>query len=301
MQNAILSITVRSVLAIPIATCAGIVQQATTIQAQSRTAAVTKWEVVSVKPCKSEPSGEQAAEPLDKSPNRIRLSCYSLHDLIQTAYVFFAGGHLTGNHAGSVPIEKLPGWTDSERYTVDAKAEGSPGQMVMRGPMLQALLESRFALKVRSEMHNELAYALMPGKSGLRVRPFVGSCTPENPLSPALTPDLERLKDTCPRDQQDWPMNLDAFAWWLGTITMRRIDAPVVNSTGINGYFRFNFKPFIALNAPKPGSYSLPYVDPDQFMESVRNALEDVGLRLVATKAPRRRLVIDHVERPTEN
>jgi uncharacterized protein (TIGR03435 family) len=85
-------------------------------------------------------------------------------------------------------------------------------------------------------------------------------------------------------------MNLDIFAWWLSGLP--RVDAPVINNTGIKGYFRFNFKTFQAFNPPFP---------PDQVMDSVRAALEDIGLKLVAAKAPRRHLVVDGVEKPSPN
>jgi hypothetical protein len=127
MKSAFLKNTVGAALAIPIAICAAIVQQATTIQAQSPPATVPKWEVVSVKTCKNDPSEEQRpADSLANSPNTIRLSCLPVRQLILTAYVFFAGGHLTGNHPNTVKIQQLPGWTDSERYTVYAKAAALP-------------------------------------------------------------------------------------------------------------------------------------------------------------------------------
>jgi uncharacterized protein (TIGR03435 family) len=253
-------------------------------------ARVPKWEAASIKRCNNEPGGEQGGAPLNTSTNRIRLSCYPLRQLIQNAYGLFAGGHWNAAYNKGASIEQLPGWGNSEPYTVDAKAEGSPGQMVMLGPMLATLLESRFALKIRTESRDELAYALIEAKGGIKVAPFKGGCTPENPLSPDPTP----TKYTCPRTEQDWPMNLDTFAWLLNG-QPRTLDAPVINKTGISGFFRFNFKPFQTLNPP-------PFVVPaDQVMESVTTALQDVGLKLVATKAPRQHLVVDHVERPSEN
>jgi len=134
---------------------------------------------------------------------------------------------------GDVKIEGLPGWSQSENFTIEAKAEGSPGQLMMRGPMLQTLLEKRFALKIHSENHDEPAYALTAAKSGLKVRPFLGGCTPENLF--AWQPIAALGKDTCPRTFQDWLMNLDTFVFWLGGLP-RIFDAPVINQTGIKGY-----------------------------------------------------------------
>jgi uncharacterized protein (TIGR03435 family) len=187
--------TARLAFAMPIAISVTVFWQVPVIQAQSAMAAVPKWEAASIKPCKNESGGEHGPAQQDDSPNRIRLSCYPLHQLIRSAYVSFAGGHWTPNHParspfepGDVKIEGLPGWSQSENFTIEAKAEGSPGQLMMRGPMLQTLLENRFALKIHSENHDEAALAV--AKSGLKVRPFSGSCTPENPFARRLVRTL---------------------------------------------------------------------------------------------------------------
>ena len=41
-----------------------------------------------------------------------------------------------------------PGWAQSERYTIDAKPQTPQTLEMMRGPMLQTLLEERFKLKI---------------------------------------------------------------------------------------------------------------------------------------------------------
>jgi uncharacterized protein (TIGR03435 family) len=288
MKNTIPTIAETAAVAILFAIGIGIIQ-APPVRAQAPTAETPKWEAASVKRCNNEPGGKQGRPPLN-SPNRIRLSCYPLAQLIRNSYVQFAGGHWNGSHPGSVRIEQLPGWSNSERYTLDAKAEGSPGQMMMLGPMLQTMLENRFALKIHSESRDEPAYELTVAKRGFKVQPFNGDCTPESPLSQDPTP----AKDACPRTPQDWPMSLDTFAWWLNGLP-RTLDAPVINKTGIAGYFRFDWKPFQALNPP-------PFVvPPEQVIESAIAAFEDLGLKLERTKAPRQHLVVDHVERPSEN
>ncbi len=53
-----------------------------------------------------------------------------------------------------------PGWIDSERYDIDAKAEDAPGLAVMNGPMMQGLLEDRFKLKIHRESGEVLIYEL---------------------------------------------------------------------------------------------------------------------------------------------
>ena len=95
------AMTARLAFATPIAISVTIFWQVAMSQAQSAMAAVPKWEAVSIRPCKNEPGksgGEHGPSQEDDSPNRIRLSCYPLHQLIRSAYVSFAGGHWTPNH-----------------------------------------------------------------------------------------------------------------------------------------------------------------------------------------------------------
>jgi len=288
LKNALLTIAGSSALAIPVAICVSIVPQTAMIRAQSPAAEVPKWEATSVKRCNNnEAGGEQGPPPLTASSERIRLSCFELAYLIQDAYVVYAGGRFNGNNY-PVIIEQVPGWSNSERYTVEAKAEGSPGQAMMMGPMLQALLADRFALKIHSETRGEPAYILTLAKGGFKLQPFQGGCTPVNPVFPDTAPP----KNRCPTPPV---MNLDTFAWLLERPQLRLLDAPVINNTGITGYFQFSWEPFRSLNP-------LPFAVPrDQVIASVFSLVQDLGLKLERTKAPRPHLVVDHVERPSEN
>jgi len=268
---------------------------ASTVQAQARAMTKPKFEVASIKRCTDSPVGEaegRGAAPPD-SPNRIKISCWPLSTFIRTAYVVFADGRFNGNNR-PVEIEQLPGWGNSENYTIEAKAEGSPGQFMMRGPMLQSLLESRFALKIHAEMKDEPAYALTVAKGGLKLRPFQGGCTPLDPIHPPSSP--VQPQDRCPQTPQDAVMNLDIFAWFLGNVKPRILDVPIINKTGITGYFHFNMEALLKSSGMPTGAS--PDADPAM---SVFTAVQDVGLKLQASKAPREHLVIDHVGKPSEN
>ena len=100
-----------------------------------------------------------------------------MRTLIDVAYSIFAGGQ-SKLPPYPVPIERLPSWADSERYTIEAKPQGNPGAGIMRGPMLQALLEDRFALKIRRETREGRVYLMTVAKGGPKLPPFQGGCTP---------------------------------------------------------------------------------------------------------------------------
>src|SRR5206468_8007469 len=128
------------------------IMSAPPVAAQSAAAAKPKFEVASVKPCKAKPDRMRGGG--DASPGRLRTGCDLLVDennlgLIQRAYIRFAGGHT--NPLGILAINGGPRWIHSQLSEIDARAEGHSTREMMQGPMLQALLEDRFKLKINRE------------------------------------------------------------------------------------------------------------------------------------------------------
>ena len=64
-----------------------------------------------------------------------------------------------------------PDWIRSERYTIEAVADGAATAEQMRGPMLRALLERRFQLKAHVETEQVPAFNLTIARSGLKIKP----------------------------------------------------------------------------------------------------------------------------------
>src|ERR1700677_4019842 len=124
-------------------------------QSQTKTTLQPKFEVASVKRsngCQDGGGrGGDGGGGGSWSPGRLSLECRSLMNLVQIAYVEFADGKRRSPDRG-VPIEGGPSWINSDRYDIDAKADDAPGREMMSGPMMQALLEDRFKLKMRREI-----------------------------------------------------------------------------------------------------------------------------------------------------
>jgi uncharacterized protein (TIGR03435 family) len=118
------------------------------------------------------------------------------------AYVRFASVDAYGMSVASIrvanqPIAGEPEWANTERYTIDAKPESPQTAAMMRGPMLQTLVEDRFQLKMHHEAKDVQVYALVVGKGGSKLVPTAkGSCTaldfnqdaPPQPPQPGQTP-----------------------------------------------------------------------------------------------------------------
>ena len=137
---------------------------------------VPKFEAVSIKPC-SPTSNNIGA--LVVSPGRFTINCRTVLNLIRQSYITFANGSVLNIPAQAPPIEKGPVWINTDLHTIDAKAEGTPNQGTMFGPMMRTLLEDRFQLKLHSETREVPVYDLTVAKSGAKLQPAQeGACRP---------------------------------------------------------------------------------------------------------------------------
>jgi uncharacterized protein (TIGR03435 family) len=256
--------------------------------------AIPKFEVVSIRPCSGKPPN-----PLDGrgggagrtnfSPGRVHLDCMTLggdHGLIRDAYGKFANGRINAYWV-PLPVEGGPPWVTSDPYTIEAKAEGTPSAAMMRGPMLQALLEDRFQLKVHRETRPVPVYDLTVAKGGPTLKPFAGGCTPVD-FTKDLPTQLEAdgSCDIATRGTSvDAPgQTIDEFIKFVLTF----LDRPVVDKTGLTGRFD------IHLDLP---------ADEDPAARDVTSTLaiavqQQLGLKLTPARGPGEFLVIDRVERP---
>jgi hypothetical protein len=89
------------------------------------------------------------------SLSRFGVECVSLRDYIRSAY----GSYGFGRNPNVRPPKVLggPDWVDTDRYDIVAKAPTEAGLDEMYGPMMRALLEDRFGLKIHSEI-GELSF-----------------------------------------------------------------------------------------------------------------------------------------------
>jgi uncharacterized protein (TIGR03435 family) len=290
-------------------------------EAQSPTAPSPKFEVASIRPCDGagaeglKGGGTGGPGGGSASPGRVRFACGSLVNFIQRAYVTFANGHSNSPWASSPQIEGGPAWKNSERYTISAKAEGNASLEMMSGPMLQALLEDRFKLRVRRETREVPAYALTVAKNGLKLpRVQEGNCTPidrSNP--PATLVTAPGQKPFCGNGGfgrkgalvvANIPgISLDEFANRLGG----RLDRPVIDKTGVKGLFDFHLEFGVDETTPKflaGGDLDAPPVnlsDPPGGPSIFGALRQQLGLKLEPAKGAREFLVIDHVEKPSDN
>jgi len=267
------------------------------------------FEVASIKLCK-EGVPHVSSGGGTSSPGRLSVECTTLGTLpdsfpgiLQQAYGLFANGHV--NPLWAVPkIEGGPAWLISERYEIDAKAEGNASPEMMMGPMMQALLEDRFKLKIHRETREVPVYALRVAKGGPKLKPFQeGSCTPSTSTEappvqgqPPVCKTFASSKGSNLMIVEGQGLTLDEFSGVVLAASAFgfKFDRPIINRTGIVGRFDFHLEFAIddLLVAGPSGAAGA----------SIFTAIQQqLGLRIEPTRGPGEFLVIDHVEKPSEN
>jgi uncharacterized protein (TIGR03435 family) len=280
------------------------------LRAQSPTAATPKFEAASVKPCKEIPAGRGGGG--DPSPGRLHVNCETVKDLIRDAYNLLANGEMwrgiITRNSRTVPIEGGPSWINSDRYYIDAKAERPQTQEMMRGPMMRTLLEDRFKLKIRRGTRQGQVYELKVAQGGPKLEPVEpGSCTPIKDFDWRKLARGEKPPLICDGAMvQNGKMAFLAMsiADFCQNLTWDALDRPVIDKTGITG--RFNFRIEFAPDEATPFFHSAgvdPTVAPaEPAGPSIFTALQQqLGLKLERATGPVDLLIIDHVEKPSEN
>jgi uncharacterized protein (TIGR03435 family) len=184
-----------------------------------------------------------------------------------------------------------PTWLDSDHFDIEGRADGDPSMDEMKR-MLQSLLVDRFKLKVHREMRTMPVYALTPARGGPKIQRFQeGDCTRFDPANPPAPP--------APTEKPRCGFNILARGKWNASgITMQQVASgladitslPVIDKTGLTGLFNVHM------------DYVEDALAPDTPGPSIFTAVQqELGLKLESTREPAEVLVIDHIEKPSEN
>jgi len=224
--------------------------------------------------------------------------------LIRAAYgVFGPDGKLA---ARRVDVIGGPGWLDSELYDLDAKAEGAASLDQTVGKMLQSFLEDRCKLKVHREARETPVYALTVAKGGPKLKESApDSCTPLDLNHPPSDPQAVPCGFPVMRGNNG-NIVADGHGMTMAEVAARlltRVDRPVIDKTGLTGRYDIHLE--YAITGPmrvNGGEAPDVFLPPDPAGASMFSAVQSqLGLRLASDKAPIDVIVVDSVERPSEN
>jgi uncharacterized protein (TIGR03435 family) len=182
-------------------------------------------------------------------------------------------------------VEGGPEWLNTERFDVEARADG-PHSVDDLHTMYQNLLIDRFGLRFHHDIREGNIYALTIDPSGLKLTP---NTSPEDDKIPVNGPPAHVTGVRVPM----------VYLTWFLSQALQDDTRPVVNETGLTGNYDFtlSFRPILPPDAPAD---ALPSEDRDMptLFEALRTQL---GLRLTATRGPVDHLVIDQIQKPTDN
>lgn len=287
------------------------------------------------------PAGARGGGPnsVRMTPGHTYVLCVTAATLVRTAYgyapadVFTDGGRARGFNYNNVyglgvedgrRVRGGPDWVRNERFTIDAVAPDDTDIATMTGPMLRALLEKRFGLAAHLDSEQIPAFDLVVAPGGLKIKE--GTCVRSDAPAPLMRSTLDLVRknldaarrgattaDPCglaiARNGPNWLMVAagSSLPPLSGTL-----NAPVLNRTGVSTAARFNYVLEFAADDAFAGPLARAFTagandaadDPSAVAPAPNlfTAIEEqLGLRLVPTRAPREFIVIDHIERPSAN
>jgi uncharacterized protein (TIGR03435 family) len=235
-----------------------------------------EFEVASIKP------GDPGARGgyIQPSPGRFTSTNMPLIGLITFAY-----------DVRPDQISGAPGWIDSQRYDILATSEspvGDPHKLLdQQRLMLQKLLADRFQLRVRHETRERPVYTLTVDKNGPKMKE-------NNDLKSAPFPIIVITGRGHAKAQI---VSMSYIVQFLES----QLGRIVLDRTGLKGSYDFTLQ-WTPDPAFEPGLGAAPDAPPDASGPSIFTALrQQLGLGLESTKGPVEFIVVDRVEKPSEN
>jgi len=268
--------------------------------AQAQSPAPT-FEVVSIKPNKGGPGIMIRIPP----GGRFDATNITTKLLIQEAY-----------GVKESQISGAPAWIDSEHYDIQAKTDdsyadaerklGREEQIAHHRQLLQSLLADRFKLTLHHEAKEMPILALVVAKNGPKLHevpaPPPPDEAPPKPPTPGGPPPRGGIWMRDRGKIEGAGIQLSALA----NVLSMQLGRIVLDKTGLKGYYEFTLKwtpeegegPMFKGAGGPPGDTAPSESAGPTIFTAVQ---EQLGLKLESQKGPVDTLVIDHIERPSEN
>jgi len=248
---------------------------------------IPQFDVISVKPAKDSMTRMQF------TPDGLRGIGVTVRFLLDEGY-------------GGIDNEQIigePAWSSTEGFDIEAKVAPADVPTLakmtfeQRRTMFQSILADRFKLAVHHETRELPVYVLSIAKGGPKFKPSA----PDDPA--ATTPRrkgmmMNRGKLTA----------TDAQFSMLVTMLSRELGRTIVDKTGLSDTYDFTLEwtPDEGAGGPQPAGAATgpeaagapPTIPGPSIFTAVQ---EQLGLKLESTKAPLDVIVIDHIEKPSEN
>jgi uncharacterized protein (TIGR03435 family) len=303
------------------------------------------FDVVSIRPCKPgdfTPAGKKGGRggsgPFRASGGSLTAECQTVENLIRWAYLGYPDGKpWPVDKALGLPMPPPnpvfrqdfhgPSWIASDRYTIRATAPKPQPIEMMRGPMMRAILEQRFHLKVRIEERDTAVYILTRGGGDLKLqRTAPGGClsfeewdrrygsAPRQPgafAAPpcgAFRPTIYDRDPNADRDVAARSIGVDTRGATMDSLCTQftvGTGRQVLNRTGLAGQYdiHLDLADEDLFGGPRQAAIDAgePPQSPEDRAAHIAAAVQKLGLKLEPGKTKSPFLVIEKIDRPTEN
>jgi len=257
------------------------------------------YDVATIKPI-----DPNAADQMVKLPPGVSLSPLSIRRYIMNAYGAIYAAQIVGG----------PDWLNKDAYDIKGKVPDDLQTAMQKmktddqhdqfRAMQQSLLADRFHLKAHFETRVLPVYEVVPAKGGLRITgvpapperkpgdPPPPPPSPGNPLPPGSSMTMRSSTGLSVLNAR--AIKMQALARIIGFSATELENRPIVDHTGFTGYFDISGLTW----APLGDAGAASTTDAPSLTGALQQTL---GLKLLPTKAPIEVLVIDSIDRPTEN
>lgn len=274
-----------------------------------------EYEVASIKPSKAGNADGSSPIGVRMSPGGFTASGVPLKILFRMAF-----------GAQDNQLEGLPSWVDSDRYEIDAKMDDATAAALQklsqddrsaaRKQMLQALLVDRLNLKFHTDKKELPIFSLVIGKNGSKLQEAKsdndyanGLKGPNGAPGGAGTMRMSFGGDGITMTAQGMRMTA------LCNALSQSVGRQVVDKTGLAGKYDFTltWMPDSVFQGPGglpagggaiaggPGGGPASAAPPSNAPALLDAVQQQLGLKLESGKGPADIIVVDHIEKPSEN
>ena len=284
---------IRKLCIVTLLTCGIAVGQSSTAPTSVSTTKPLAFEVISIRPSKPNPQGGSVTWAIE--PDGYRAVNQTMWSTIMIAYFPQGLANWTPDR-----LKGAPSWLNSEQYDINAKVAPSDlpewhkqGVTLEHEEMFRAMLQSMLADRCKLVVHHIPAevpgLALVVGKRGPQFKP-----TPPDEAIPSGGMPFPEGGTAINQDQgrtvRFYGVSMERLVQYMALFSYPRL--PVQDQTGLTGQYN------LVLQHPDP----LPSGSGDDDSNSTRSwDVESIGLQLKPIKITTDTLVIDHIERPSEN